>query len=74
MVELLKFLVMAGVLVGVMKGIDTLCRISARRWDLDQKVLTNVVMVVIFLVSSYVYLFTGFPQWLTSVTGIPFEK
>jgi hypothetical protein len=73
-VELLKFVVFAGVLLGIMKGVDTLCRISARRWDISQKVLTNVVMVVVFLVSSYFYLFTGFPQWLSSVTGIPFEK
>jgi hypothetical protein len=73
-IEFLKFLVIAGLIIGVNKGIGALCRICAKRWDLDQKVLTQVVMIVSFLAASYLWLFTGFYRWLSSIIGFPLEK
>ena len=74
MTELLKFVILAGVLIGIVKGIDVLCRISARRLNLNQKILTKAVMITVFLVASYLWMFTGFYNWVSSITGIPLEK
>ncbi len=74
MTELLRFVVLAAVLIGIVKGIDVLCHISAREWNINQKILTNVVMIMVFLIASYLWLFTGFYEWISTITGIPLKK
>lgn len=72
--ELFKFLVFAGIIIGIMAGVGYLCRVVARRLHANPKVVTKLVMFVIFLICSYLWSFTHYYERLSKIIGISLEK
>ena len=66
-----KFIAAAATTLVILYSIAQLARFVALRLGLSEKVVTNVMVIFVFLVSSYLWLFTGFSKRLEHWTGMP---
>jgi putative copper export protein len=46
----------------------------AKRWALNAKVIEYSIAVIVFLVCSYLWVYTGVYQAISEFTGIPLER
>jgi hypothetical protein len=74
MFELVKFFIAAGIIVGIMYGVEYLCRVAATRLNVNVRALTWIVVIIIFLACSYLWVYTDAYERLSRVTGIPLAK
>lgn len=74
MSELFKFFIFAGVLIGLNYGLQHLCRVLAMRLNVNVKAFTWVVVILVFLICSYLWVYTDLYERLSRVIGIPLEK
>ena len=72
--ELGKFVVAAGTIIAIMYSIGWLARTLATRLGLNEKFVTNAIVLLVFLVSSYFWIYTDFPKRLERWTGIPVAR
>jgi len=74
MIEIVKFTIFAACIIGLMYLIRYGCQRLTMKIGINPKIVTTIVIVVVFLISSFVWSFTGFYEWLSGLTGIPLEK
>jgi len=74
MMALFKFIVFSGILISIMASVSYLCRHVAKRFNVNVKILTQVVYFIIFLICSYLWSFTELYERLSKITFIPLEK
>ncbi len=74
MKELAIFVFLAGVFIGLMKGVGVICHILSRKWNISPKIPTAIVVIILFLIASYLWIFTEFYQKLSEVIGVPLRK
>ncbi len=74
MIALLKFLLIIVVMIGLIKAILYLCEIASTKFNVNNKVLINIVMFILFIVCSLLWSFTDVFELLSDIVGIPLEK
>ncbi len=74
MKELVMFVLLAGAFIGLMKGVGVISNILCRKWNISPKIPTAIAVIILFLISSYLWIFTEFYQKLSEVIGVPIRK
>ena len=74
MKELVIFVFLAGVFIGLMKGLAMVSRSVSRKWNINPKIPATIVVIILFLISSYLWIFTDFYQKLSEVIGVPLKQ
>lgn len=74
MKELAIFVVLAGVFIGLMKGVGAICHNLSRKWNISPTIPAAIAVIILFLISSYLWIFTEFYQKLSEVIGVPLKK